>query len=449
MSEDNQNKSSEDNQSEVAPSTLFLEMMRRAAREAEARDSVLDESSQRPENPESDAPLNFEQAFSGESDAPIQESEEALSFEQAFPSYDDETPDALEEALSFDEAFSGEDLEAPEESIEVVAPEPEELESGPGVEIPPNFDSRIPIYEAPVISKEERQARLEEQRVHRVRRRRERQFRRRVGILGGFFRSIFVSVLAAALASTIFMWFMDAQSITPSVGSALHQADATSAVVFLDEATPTPPPVTPNYLKRIGIVSGHHGPENDPGAVCPDGLQEVDVNFSVAQLVVRDLREHGYSVDLLDEFDPRLKADYQVAALVSIHSNDCTEYPGGASGFLVARAAARPSGGPDDILAECIARYYGEASQLNRRQELTIDMTDYHSFREIHPLTPAAIIELGFLRDDRELLTKEPDVLAQGIAEGIMCFLNGENPITEVTATPVTAELPTETSSGG
>src|SRR5690606_34394711 len=104
----------------------------------------------------------------------------------------------------------------------------------------------------------------------------------------------------------------------PSVITGLQVADSTS-VFAADPLTPTAIVVTPNWARRIGIVSGHRGPENDPGAVCDDGLTEREINFAVAQLVVRSLREQGYSVDLLDEFDPRLTT-YQAAALVSIHS---------------------------------------------------------------------------------------------------------------------------------
>src|SRR5690606_6917290 len=107
------------------------------------------------------------------------------------------------------------------------------------------------------------------------------------------------------------------------------------------------------------------------------------------------------------------------------------------SGYLVARAAARPAGGLDDVLAECIARDYNRATLLERRFSLTLDMTDYHTFREIHPLTPAAILELGFLKDDRDMLENQQDRLAQGIVNGIVCFLNGEDPLSSAQQTPV------------
>jgi len=55
-------------------------------------------------------------------------------------------------------------------------------------------------------------------------------------------------------------------------------------------------------------------------------------------------------------------------------------------------------------------------------------MTQYHAFYEINPDTPAAIIETGFMLDDRDLLVGQPELVAQGIVDGLVCFLNGETP---------------------
>ena len=55
-------------------------------------------------------------------------------------------------------------------------------------------------------------------------------------------------------------------------------------------------------------------------------------------------------------------------------------------------------------------------------------MTRYHAYYEIDRNTPAAIIETGFLLDDRELLTQKSDVVALGIADGMVCFIEGESP---------------------
>lgn len=274
---------------------------------------------------------------------------------------------------------------------------------------------------------QQRENTLEAHRIQRVRRRRVRRRRQAASMLGGIVRSFLVVIIAAGLVATIFTWWTPSQFLAEDVKAELSVALATS------QATPLPTVLpTPNWLRRVGIVSGHRGPEvpPDPGAVCPDGLTEAEINFAVAQKVVLGLRQRGYSVDLLDEFDTRLD-DYQAAALVSIHSNTCQDFGEVVSGYLVAAASARVSArGNDQILVDCISRFYNQYTGLQRRDGLTVDMTDYHTFREIHQLTPAAIIELGFLLSDRELLTQQQDALAEGITQGILCFLEpGSIPI--------------------
>jgi N-acetylmuramoyl-L-alanine amidase len=54
-------------------------------------------------------------------------------------------------------------------------------------------------------------------------------------------------------------------------------------------------------------------------------------------------------------------------------------------------------------------------------------MTSYHAFDEINEETTAAIIEIGFLNLDRRILTKHPDLIANGIMRGILCFVKNEN----------------------
>ena len=105
------------------------------------------------------------------------------------------------------------------------------------------------------------------------------------------------------------------------------------------------------------------------------------------------------------------------------------------SGYLVAQAAARPEGGNDTRLVECVAEAYGELTGLERRFTLTYDMTDYHTFREIDLNTPAAILEMGFMLADRELLTNRQDIVSQAVTEGVLCYLEPERP--QPTITPL------------
>src|SRR5690606_41958374 len=71
----------------------------------------------------------------------------------------------------------------------------------------------------------------------------------------------------------------------------------------LPEGLPTP---TLRPEPMVGIVVGHWGDNNDPGAVCPDGtLTELSVNQNIATRVKDILNERGLDVVLLKEFDPR------------------------------------------------------------------------------------------------------------------------------------------------
>jgi N-acetylmuramoyl-L-alanine amidase len=288
---------------------------------------------------------------------------------------------------------------------------------------PPLTDPAKPAEDAQAAARE---AAIEEQRIQRIKRRQARRRRQTVGVLGGMVRTFLGVGVAAGLLATIFTWWTPSQFLTDEVKTELSIAQATSQVTLVPTGLPTP-----NWLRRIGIVAGHRGPQvpPDPGAVCPDGLTEAEINFAVAQAVVRNLSARGYAVDLLDEFDPRLD-NYQAAVLVSIHANTCQEWPGEiVSGFLVSAAAARVSAsGNDEVLVSCIARYYEQATGLLRREGVTVDMTDYHTFREIHPSTPASIIELGFLLADRPILTGKQDAMSSGITDGILCFLEPNQP---------------------
>jgi len=181
------------------------------------------------------------------------------------------------------------------------------------------------------------------------------------------------------------------------------------------------PSQQPRGLK-VGIVAGHW--KSDSGAVCDDGLQEVSINLDVAARVVAILQYEGYDAELLPEYSEKLDG-YEADAFVSIHSDACNVPE--ASGFKVARVAASAIPEEEDRLVGCLVREYGEMTGLSfHRNSITYDMQDYHAFNEIHPLTPGAIIELGFMGADRELLTEDAYHVAQGVARGIACFLEGE-----------------------
>ncbi len=192
--------------------------------------------------------------------------------------------------------------------------------------------------------------------------------------------------------------------------------------------------------QRVGLVAGHSG--YDSGAVCPDGLREVDVNLAVTQRVAEYLRRAGIHADILTEFDDRL-VNYRADAFVSIHSDSCVD----ASGFKAAHAVSTVIPEIENRLVTCLYKRYEEITGLPRHEgSITHNMTQYHAFRVIDPRTPAAIIELGFLGGDRTLLTSEQDRVARGVAEGILCFL-ANDAADSGTPAPRTTETTTRESS--
>jgi N-acetylmuramoyl-L-alanine amidase len=247
-----------------------------------------------------------------------------------------------------------------------------------------------------------------------------------IGRMASYVQLVLVVIAAVIVVMVCYkVWWREVPAL--GIAKPVPHATGTRAITMLPP-TPTPS-LTPRKLatnpavkgKHVGILAGHSGPQNDPGAVCPDGLREVDINLAVAERVVAMLREQGCTVDLLEEFDDRLRG-YRADAFLSIHSDSC-DIPE-ASGFKVARVSHSAIPEIEDRLVECLYQEYERATGLPRHDfSITPNMHEYHAFMEIDPQTPGAIIELGFMLSDRDILVNEPDRLATGIVAGLLCFL--------------------------
>lgn len=189
---------------------------------------------------------------------------------------------------------------------------------------------------------------------------------------------------------------------------------------IINAETPIPP-------KQIALISGHAG--FDSGAVCTDvyknvTLTEAEVNARIAQLVANSLSTNPtlLTVTILDEKDERLNG-LRADVMLSLHSDSCVDL----NGF---KAVSDPNSKITDIqqkLLACINNRYAAATQLQyHATTITHDMLNYHAFRRIDPQTPAAILEMGFLGGDQQLLTAEPERVAQGIVDSLICFLDNE-----------------------
>ncbi|OGO04612.1 MAG: hypothetical protein A2Y73_03120 [Chloroflexi bacterium RBG_13_56_8] len=175
----------------------------------------------------------------------------------------------------------------------------------------------------------------------------------------------------------------------------------------------------------VGLIAGHW--QSDSGAVCPDGLQEVELNLAITRRVATILRQRGYRVEVLPEYSPNLN-DYRAMALLSIHCDSCIEE---LSGFKVARMTHSEDPQVEDALVQSLYQAYEQATGLKPHPNtITEDMRQYHALRRIAADTPGAIIECGFMGGDRYLLTNEQDRVAVGIVNGLTAFLRQQ------TATP-------------
>jgi N-acetylmuramoyl-L-alanine amidase len=232
------------------------------------------------------------------------------------------------------------------------------------------------------------------------------------------FPAIFqTTLLVAALVATLFTAFPPKGLFSGNISDQL-------AVLLTSEPDGVVLPGTPLPQVRIGIVAGHYG--NDSGAVCANGTTEVEVNFKIATLVQQKLTALGFQADVLEEFDPRLQS-YRAAALVSIHNDSCEYVNDQATGFKVAAAMSSRDLNLANRLAICLRDRYQSTTNLPLHNSVTNDMTLYHAFDEISPNTTAAIIETGFLNLDYKILTEQPDLVASGIINGILCYINNES----------------------
>lgn len=224
-----------------------------------------------------------------------------------------------------------------------------------------------------------------------------------------------------AIISGMMGWWRPAQVV--AIAPAPIQTFAPSFIP-MPTATPraTPTPLPP----LVALLAGHSG-GIDTGAVCPDGLREVDVTTDVAARAKTLLETRGFRVEILAEFDKRLdavKRNYAPRVFLAIHVDSCVDY---ASGYKVARASNSAIPHEDDRLVRCVSAAYGAATQLAWHEgSITRDMTQYHGLMEINPESPGAILELGFLGSDKAILKNRRDAMALAVADGISAFMRGD-----------------------
>ncbi|MCC7362272.1 MAG: N-acetylmuramoyl-L-alanine amidase [Anaerolineales bacterium] len=262
------------------------------------------------------------------------------------------------------------------------------------------------------------------------------------GLLNAFgeaLRHIGIVIAVGVALATVFTAWTPSTLLPNAVAEQIAAVIATSQVSATTTALPVMAATATVPRPKIGLVAGHNGPQNDPGSVCASGVTEAQVNLDIATRVKAGLEANGFAVDLLDEFDPRLEG-YQALAVVSIHNDSCDYFGEAATGFKV--AGALDTGAPEEAtrLVACLTERYAARTGLAfHANTVTADMTQYHTFYEVNAATPIAIIETGFLNMDYKILTEEPQRVAQGVIDGLLCYVLNQ-PVGQ--PTPTTAPAP-------
>ncbi|HMA79131.1 MAG TPA: N-acetylmuramoyl-L-alanine amidase [Candidatus Paceibacterota bacterium] len=187
---------------------------------------------------------------------------------------------------------------------------------------------------------------------------------------------------------------------------------------------------------RVGVQIGHYQndevPEelaglkrNGAGAVWGP-YNERDTVEVVARQIVAELEANGIVVDILPATVP---PGYEADVFLAIHADGNPNES--VRGYKFA-GPRRDYSGRSQVLVDALYDSYGGAiTSMPEDPNISRRMTAYYAFNwaryehAIHPYTPAAIVELGFLTNaaDRALMRNQPERLAQAVAKGTLTYL--------------------------
>ena len=222
-------------------------------------------------------------------------------------------------------------------------------------------------------------------------------------------RGVQMIVSVAVLMATLFtLWNPRSVFRTPSLSEMLaQQTSETSLRVSQD--------------RQIGLLAGYWRSER--GKVCADGVREEQITLAVAERTAVLLNTAGYQVDIFEENDVDL-LNYKGVALVAIYAGECGNPPASLSGFLIATELKPAFPDKSNTLAVCMAEKYANTTGLSfSYQIIPPDQPLSALFRQVDPTTPTLMIQIGALGADRELLTEQTQKVAQGIFNGLFCYI--------------------------
>lgn len=203
----------------------------------------------------------------------------------------------------------------------------------------------------------------------------------------------------------------------------------------------------PEGPPRVGLQIGHLD-----NALLPDeldnirgntgasaaGTTETEVNSAIAEETKKILEDRGITVDILPSTVP---PSYVADAFIAIHADG--NLSRNVNGYKVA-GPWRDWSHKASKLANILDETYPAATNMVKDENISNNMRGYYAFswwrynHSIHPMTPGVIVETGFLTSpiDQEILINKPQVSAEGIANGVIRFLEEEGILETAANTP-------------
>ena len=194
----------------------------------------------------------------------------------------------------------------------------------------------------------------------------------------------------------------------------------------------------PEGPAKVGLQVGHWKVEEIPEELhrlrgntgaSGGGKSEWEVNLAIAEETKTRLEERGIVVDILPATIP---VNYWADVFVSIHADgsiDTTK-----RGFKAANPRRDYTGKAVNLLGY-VESEYQKSTGLETDPNVTRNMRGYYAFawwryeHAVHPMTTSLILETGFLTSpaDRKIIVAQPELSAQGLASGIINYLESEN----------------------
>jgi hypothetical protein len=253
-------------------------------------------------------------------------------------------------------------------------------------------------------------------------------------------KKLLILLIAVGVLSSMFLIFNGVISLTPSKSATSDGLDEPeeSDQEFLSEYDRVLDELKdwkrPDGPVKVALQAGHwkvsEAPEElkrlkERTGTSGGGKAEWQVNLEIAEKTKTLLEQTGYIVEILPATIP---PDYWADVFVSIHADGNVN--SAVSGYKSA-PPRRDITGQAERLADTLNQEYEKATGLNFDPNITRNMRGYYAFNwrryehSLHPMTPAAIIETGFLTNagDRRIIVNDQEKSAQGIANGIEKFL--------------------------